>query len=95
MCNESISDKHMATLIIPEELERRLAAIAESRNTSVESLTTEMLNEFAKEQEHHVQETVEDEARWQRYLRTGESISREDMSRKLQSLAKKATASSW
>ena len=94
MSDKSTPDNDMATLIIPEELERRLAAIAESRHITVESLTTEMLSEFAKEQERYVQEMVEDETRWQRYLRTGKSISREDMSRKLQSLAKQATVPS-
>ena len=82
----------MATLNIPEELERRLAAIAKSRHVSVESLTMETLKDYVQEQERYGREKDEDEARWQRYLRTGESISREDMSRKLQTLAKQATA---
>jgi predicted transcriptional regulator len=81
----------MATFNIPEELEHRLAAIARSRQVSVESLTMETLNDYVKEQERYEQEKDEDEARWQRYLRTGEAITREDMNRKLQNLAKQAT----
>lgn len=84
----------MATLIISEELERRLSAIARNKRKSVESLTAETLNEFVEEQECYTREKIEDETRWQRYLRTGESISREDMSRKLQNLAKQAAAKS-
>lgn len=84
----------MATLIISEELERRLSAIARNKRKSVESLTAETLKEFVEEQECYTREKIEDETRWQRYLRTGESISREDMSRKLQNLAKQAAAKS-
>jgi len=84
----------MATLIIPEELERRLSAIARNKRKSVDALTAETLKEFVDEQECNVREKIEDEARWQRFLRTGESISREDMSRKLQNLAKQAAAKS-
>jgi predicted transcriptional regulator len=82
----------MATVIIPEELKRRLAEIADIKHTSVESLTAETLKEYVEEQERYGREKTEDEARWQRYLRTGESISREDMSLKLQNLAKRASA---
>ena len=80
----------MATVIIPEELEQRLSAIAEAKRISVESLATATLMEFVEEQERHRREKNEDETRWQRYLRTGESISRVDMSRKLQYLATQA-----
>ena len=82
----------MSTVNIPEELQRRLAAIAEAKHISIDTLTAETLEEYAREQERHSHEKIEDEARWQRYLRTGESISREDMSRKLQSLAARAIA---
>ena len=80
----------MATVIIPEELEQRLSAIAEAKRISVESLTTATLMEIIEEQVRHRREKNEDETRWQRYFRTGESISRVDMSRKLQYLATQA-----
>lgn len=81
----------MATVIIPKELEKRLAAIAHTRHIPLDSLTTEALKNYVEEQEHFQHEKAEDEARWQRYLRTGESISLEKMSKKLQILAQQAT----
>jgi predicted transcriptional regulator len=82
----------MATVIIPEELQRRLAAIAEAKHTSVESLASDTLRKYLDDEERENREKTEDEARWQRYLRTDESISREQMSRKLQALADEAIA---
>ena len=82
----------MATIIIPEDLQLRLAAIAEAKHISVESLTSETLIKFVENQERDDREKREDETRWQRYLRTGKSISAEEMSRKLQLLANRAIA---
>jgi predicted transcriptional regulator len=82
----------MSTVNIPEELQRRLAAIAEAKHVSIDALTAETLEDYAREQERYSREKIEDETRWQRYLRTGESISREDMSRKLRLLANRAIA---
>jgi predicted transcriptional regulator len=80
----------MASIIIPKDLEQRLAALADSKHLSLDTLTSEALKTYIQEQELFESEKEEDEARWQRYLRTGDSISRKDMSKKLQSLAQKA-----
>ena len=84
----------MATIIIPKELEQRLAALADSKHLSLDSLTSEALKNYIQEQEQYESEKEEDEARWQRYLRTGDSISRKNMSKKLQTLALQATEKS-
>lgn len=84
----------MASIIIPKELEQQLTALANSKHLSLDSLTREALKNYIQEQEQYESEKEEDEARWQRYLRTGDSISRKNMSKKLQSLAQKATEKS-
>ena len=84
----------MATIIIPKELEQRLAALADYKHLSLDSLTSEALKNYILEQEQYESEKEEDEARWQRYLRKGDSISRKNMSKKLQTLALQATEKS-
>ena len=82
----------MATVIIPEELEQRLAAIADAKHIPLDSLTEEALKDYVEEQEQYDRDRTEDETRWQRYLTTDESISLEKMSKKLQTLAQQAKA---
>ena len=48
----------MATIIIPEDLQLRLAAIAEAKHISVESLTSETLIKFVENQERDDREKI-------------------------------------
>jgi hypothetical protein len=51
---------------------------------------TDRLKNNVKDRKCYNREKAEDEARWRQYMQTGEAVPREEMSRKLRSLANRA-----
>jgi len=56
----------------------------------VSELAEEVLRAHADEQERLHADLAEDEARWQRYLKTGQTVAAETVRRRLQVLAAEA-----
>ncbi|MCP5432251.1 MAG: hypothetical protein H6923_03165 [Alphaproteobacteria bacterium] len=77
-------------LPIDTDLRDRLTRLASRTNSSVEDFAVEVLRAHADEMERAAAEEREDEARWQRYLATGKTVSYETVRRKLQGLAAQA-----
>ena len=69
-----MSDTHSNTIDLAPELEARLAPLAARSGQSVKEFAQPVLLHHAHEQEQRLAEYAEDDARWERYLATGESI---------------------
>lgn len=76
---------------IDRELTQRLSAIAEREGSTLSELAESVLRQHAEEAERQAEEFAEDDLRWAKYLKTGESISLEDMRAKLKALADQAS----
>ena len=77
-------------LTIDPDLRARLDSLAERSGTSVEDLVQAVLAAHADEQERVIDELIDDEARWQRYLSTGQSVPLQQVRDKLIGLAREA-----
>jgi len=85
-----MSDPNKDIVEIDSDLKSRLAALASRSGLSVGELARDILRDHADRQEVLIAEYTEDEARWQRYLETGETIAFETVRAKLQGLAAEA-----
>ena len=79
-----------SALTIDPRLRARLDSLAERSGTSVQNLIEAVLAAHADEQEREIDELVEDEARWQRYLTSGRSVPLQQVRDKLVDLAREA-----
>lgn len=79
---------------IEESLTQRLATLAKDQGVTASDLANDVLRSFAQEIEDAMASTDTriDEARWQEYLRTGETVSAEDFFATLDKLEARATA---
>ena len=68
----------------------RLKKLGEAKQRSPHWLMKEAITRYLDAEERYEQEKVEDEARWQRYLDTGEHIAHEDLAAWLDKLANQA-----
>ena len=75
------------TLEIDPDLKERLTALAMRSGRSLAELTRRVLRDHVDAQENALAERAEDEARWQRYLKTGETVSLGEMRARLRANA--------
>ena len=73
---------------VDEETRARLKAIAEAEDRSPHWLIKKALNDFLDQEELRLAERREDEARWERYVLTGEAIEHKRVRGWLEKLAK-------
>ena len=83
------------TVSIDRELKQRLSAIAEREGSTVAELAESVLRIHAEEAERREAELAEDDfaeddRRWAEYLKTGESISFDDICLELDTMAQEA-----
>jgi len=76
---------------LDEETRDRLKKLGEARQRSAHWLMKEAITRYLDAEEHYEQEKVEDEARWQHYLDTGEHIAHEDLVAWLDELAEQVS----
>jgi len=72
---------------VDEAVRERLKALAEARRRTPHWLVKEALAQYLDREEAVERERVEDEARWERYVLTGEAVSHERARAWLSSLA--------
>lgn len=79
-----------APLHIASDLHDRLEALAERQGISLEALAERVLAAHAEAEERALGEEVDDEARWQRYLESGEALPFDAVRRRVRDLARQA-----
>lgn len=72
---------------VDDETRARLRALAEAKDRTPHWVLKTALAEYLDREERREAERVEDDARWQRYVVTGESVPHEDVSAWLGALA--------
>jgi predicted transcriptional regulator len=79
---------------LEEETQRRLKWLAQRKDRSMNYLIKDAIGQFLDDEERYEQEREEDQARLQRFLDTGEHVTRTQMKRKLKTLLSKAQKAS-
>jgi predicted transcriptional regulator len=72
---------------VDEETRERLRALAETKKRTPHWLVKEALAQYLRREEARERERIEDEARWERFALTGESIPHERVGEWLDALA--------
>ncbi len=73
---------------VDEATRERLKALAEARDRSPHWMVKRALVEYLEREEERERERLEDEARWERYVLTGEAVEHDRVRSWLEKLAK-------
>lgn len=79
-----------APLQLTDDLQARLNSLAAKTGRSSDELAEDILREHIERTEREISEAAEDEARWQRYLETGQTVPLDSIRGKLHTLAAQA-----